>query len=124
MEKEALQGAPFLIMHCGGRTRLEREVLNDHQETRHFNTSLYCEPPCSDLLVGRSVDVHLPIPAFQGPGLFTCVVPEKAMQLPPLRISPVTVELSRAITRWGANSIPVTEAPPVIETPPPLPIKL
>jgi hypothetical protein len=49
-------GAPFLIMHCGARTRLEREVLNDHQKTKHFNTSLSCEPPCSDFLVGRSVD--------------------------------------------------------------------
>jgi hypothetical protein len=56
MEKEAPQGAPFLIMHCGARTRLERDVLTDHQKTRHFNTSLYGETPCSDFLVGRSLD--------------------------------------------------------------------
>jgi hypothetical protein len=35
-------------------------------------------------------------------------VPEKAIWLPPLMISPVTIELLSAIPRWGANRIPVT----------------
>jgi len=51
-------------------------------------------------------------------------VPEKAIPLPPLMISPVTIELLREIPRWGANRIPATEAPPLIETLPPLPTRL
>jgi hypothetical protein len=58
-----------------------------------------------------------------GPGLLTCVVPEKEIPLAPLMISPVMIALLMEIPRCSAKRMPGTEAPPLIATLPPLPTK-
>jgi len=55
-----------------------------------------------------------------GRGLLTCVVPEKEIPLPLLMISPVTMGLLVEIPRYSAKRMPGAEAPPLIETIPPL----